>query len=288
MRSEVRAAQRKLRAVVDGNPELMRLVDAAASALIAGQFVLPIAVDPHRLLEVRAGAPDEAVRVAYRRLAMRVHPDQGGTDELFRILGAAYNALVAPAATARAFAWPGPGPAPGWWAQRDPPAPPPPPGPWKPPAPEARPPQPGWRAWMALAGSASVVAAAFVLAVAIATLGRGGVVLVVIAAVPAWFALRGFADSVIRSLIVLWGARLRVPAAANPEGFLEARCFDVPVGRESEDVLYAQYTQWCASRGSSPVPRWVFVERLRAVGLLFVKASAWQTGTWVGIRLRSQ
>jgi hypothetical protein len=288
MRSEVRAAQRKLRVVVAGNVELERLVDAAATALQAGRFVVPIAVEPHRLLDVRPGATDEAVRAAYRRLAMRVHPDQGGTDELFRILGAAHHALVTPAAAASGagFAWPGPGPAPSWWAHREPPRPPPPPGPWKPPAPDARPPPPGWRAWASLAGNAAVFGAALVLAVAMAMLGAGGVVLVAVACVPAWFVLRGFADSLVRSAIVLWGARLRVPDSANPESFLEATCLDTPVGRESEELLYAQYMRWCLQRGSSPVPRWVFVERLRAVGLLFVKASAWQSGTWVGIRLR--
>ena len=46
------------------------------------------------LLGVKTGATQRQVRKAWRRLARRIHPDQGGTDALFRQGRAAYDLLI--------------------------------------------------------------------------------------------------------------------------------------------------------------------------------------------------
>ncbi len=76
-------------------------------------------------------------------------------------------------------------------------------------------------------------------------------------------------------------------AAVEPERFLEATCLDAPVGRQREEQLYAAYVRWChAGHRGPPVASWVFVERLRSLGLLLVKPTGWEEGLWVGIALR--
>ncbi len=92
-------------------------------------------------------------------------------------------------------------------------------------------------------------------------------------------------DGIRRATVVLLGARVRVAPEVEPERFLEETCLDAPVGRQREHELYRAYERWCVARGQ-PVAPWVFVERLRALGLLYVRSSAWDSGLWVGITLR--
>src|SRR5947208_2497037 len=58
--------------------------------------------DYYALLEVQAGADGEALRVAWRRLAARWHPDRAGTAATarFQQLSAAYTVLSDPVARA--------------------------------------------------------------------------------------------------------------------------------------------------------------------------------------------
>lgn len=254
------------------------MVDAAARALLAGRTTVTDAVDPHRLLGVSTSASEGDVRAAYLRIARVVHPDAGGTDELFRIVAAAHDTLTG---------------APDWATPAshrftsEPPPPPPPPGPWRPPA-EARPRPRGARLWLGLAMHAGVVggAAVFLVVFGRALSGIAAVALSLVLGIGVAVLLRGTAVALVRTAIELAGTRLRVRPDSDPIEFLMDACLDAPVGREREDVLYDSYLRWCAVRRSRAIARWVFVERLRSVGLLFVKASAWQTGTWVGVRLR--
>ncbi|HEY0316239.1 MAG TPA: J domain-containing protein [Sphingomonas sp.] len=47
------------------------------------------------LLGIRAGAGEDEIRAAHRRLIGRVHPDAGGSDALARRVNAARDILVA-------------------------------------------------------------------------------------------------------------------------------------------------------------------------------------------------
>ncbi|MDQ3107851.1 MAG: J domain-containing protein, partial [Actinomycetota bacterium] len=118
-RSEVRAAHRRLRDAVaptrGGTDELVRLVDAAAATLLGRPVALH--VDAYRVLGVAPGESPAKVHAAYRRLVRLVHPDLGGTDELFRVVASAHEALTSSRRrTRRPFR---------------PPSPPPPPGPYR-------------------------------------------------------------------------------------------------------------------------------------------------------------
>jgi len=46
------------------------------------------------VLGLEVGATEEQVKAAYRMLSKRVHPDAGGTDELFRRVNDAYETLT--------------------------------------------------------------------------------------------------------------------------------------------------------------------------------------------------
>ena len=59
----------------------------------------------HEALGVRPGAEADAIRLAMRRLALRYHPDQGGTEAQMTRINAAY----AQAGTAPTNRQPGPG-----------------------------------------------------------------------------------------------------------------------------------------------------------------------------------
>jgi hypothetical protein len=48
----------------------------------------------HRTLGVRPSATREEIRSAYRALAMRHHPDHGGSVEKMREINAAYHAII--------------------------------------------------------------------------------------------------------------------------------------------------------------------------------------------------
>jgi hypothetical protein len=281
-RASVRSAQRRLRAAVDpragGTDGLVDLIDAAAEVIATGRGADRLEVDPHRVLGVTDEATPADVRATYRRLARLVHPDRGGTDELFRVVAAAAEVLggVRPAAAGtrrRRSSW-------------TPPPPPPPRRPYRAPDPAMRHVPSRWRAWRDLAEHAVPLVVGVLLAVAASVMARGLAVVVLVGGVV-WFGsiLRPSIDGTLRAITVLRGARVKVAAEVEPERFLEDRCLDAPVGRQREDDLYDAYVRWCPGRGE-PVAPWVFVERLRSLGLLYVKASAWDTGLWVGVVLR--
>jgi curved DNA-binding protein CbpA len=50
----------------------------------------------YELLGLHPGDGPEHVRAAYRRVSVRVHPDAGGTDALFRQVHGAYRTLADP------------------------------------------------------------------------------------------------------------------------------------------------------------------------------------------------
>jgi hypothetical protein len=283
-RTEVRAAHRRLRAAVDpargGTSGLADLIDAAQSVLTTGRGLERLAVDPHLVLGVGPTAAEDEVHDAYRRLARVVHPDRGGTDELFRVVAAAHDVLTGVLSDRD-----------GRRSRRRPTTTPPPPssptrGPYRAPPPEERHGVSISRAWQDLAQDVGVLLAAVAVIVAAATLGWGAA-LVSVFVVAAWSGtlLRPAVDGALRAIVVLLGSRVRVASEIEPERFLEDRCLDAPVGRQDEEVLYDAYVAWCRTRGE-PVPPWIFVERLRGLGLLLVKASAWDHGLWVGVVLR--
>lgn len=285
-RSEIRSAQRRLRAHVGessgGSAALEALVDAAADIALAGADPVRLAagLDPHRLLGVSPEATRDVIAAAYRRVARVAHPDGGGTDELFRVVEGARRDLLEPPFLRRARAG-----GPRW----RPPSPPPPRGPYRAPPPEERHTVAPWRALRDLGFFAAVLGAGGLVVTGGFLIGPrpGAVALVVFAAavvVRAPF-VRPAVDGALRAVIVLAGTRVRVPDAVAPERFLEATCLDAPVGRVPEDVLYDAYVRWCAGGRGHPVAPWVFVERLRTLGLLLVKPSAWDPGLWVGLTL---
>ena len=283
-RAEVRAAHRRLRRAVDpsrgGTAELVRLVDAAAALLGGAPQAMP-APNPRLVLGVGFAAGAEEVQAAYRRVSRTVHPDLGGTDELFRLVEGARRELLAR---------PVPGGAEAWRTWKPPP-PPPPRGPYRAPPPDQRHTVPTWRAvrdlawYLGILGSvALVVGAAFSLGPVLGGITVAAVSLGVLTRAPI---VRPALVGALRAVIVLLGSRVRVPDAVAPERFLEQTCLDAPVGRSGEAELYRAYVQWCGSTaGAGPVAPWVFVERLRTLGLLLVKPSAWDPGLWVGITLR--
>ena len=279
-RADVRAAHRRLRASVDpnvgGTSGLVALVDAAFDVATTGRGAERLAVDPHTVLGLGPWPSAVEVRAAYRRVAQVVHPDRGGTDELFRVVAAAAEVLSG--ATPRRIRRMRP--------SSSPPRPPPPRGPYRAPDPSLRHTVSRLRAWRDLAEHALPLGLAATFLVAAAALDRGlAVGLLLLLAVGSPKILLPSVEGLLRALVVLRGSHVKVAAAVEPERFLEDRCLDAPVGRQREDVLYAAYVSWCRSRGD-PVPSWVFVERLRGLGLLFIKASAWDAGLWIGVTLR--
>lgn len=68
------------------------------AGLIGGARKPTMAADEARiLLDVAAGASEEEVRAAHRRLILRVHPDAGGSAELARRVNVARDVLIAKA-----------------------------------------------------------------------------------------------------------------------------------------------------------------------------------------------
>jgi hypothetical protein len=289
-RSEVRAAHRRLRRALDptrgGTPELVRLVDAAAAQL-DGTSGDAITTDPRRVLGLDGTATTDEIHAAYRRLSLLVHPDRGGTDELFRVVHAAKEELLAPASRTRRTTRPPRSAHHPPWDASTAPGPPPPRGPYRAPPPDQRHVVPTWRALRDLAvdlGILLATALAVVVAFRIATLLGAAAILVAVVSLGS--VLRPIVNGALRSVIVLLGTRVHVRDAVAPERFLEATCLDAPVGRLREGELYEAYVDWCADR--APVATWIFVERLRTLGLLLVKESAWEEGLWVGITLRRE
>lgn len=292
-RSEVQRAYRRLSARVDpkrgGTAELKRVVGAAYQAATRGGTRPALGFDPHLLLGVPADAGESDAKAAYRRLALLVHPDQGGTDELFRMVGTAYDLVLHPRAGATtATTWDE------WlahhrwtattWAA---PGPPPPPGPYVPPPMEDRlRPSRWWAVWTVVVGVGSMAALGIGFAAAWVIPTPVGLPMAVMLGVALTLLLRSGSSSFLRSIVVLVGRPVRPGAPEDPDGFLAAACLDAPVAREREETLYHHYLDWCSSRGVIGIAPWRFVEHLRSLGLLYVRASAWESGVWVGIRLR--
>jgi len=59
----------------------------------SGKAILRAAGEPCRVLGLQAGASSKMVRRAYHKLALLHHPDKAGSDEVFRVIHAAYDAL---------------------------------------------------------------------------------------------------------------------------------------------------------------------------------------------------
>lgn len=57
--------------------------------------------DPYEVLEVSRKASDEELKKAYRKAALRTHPDKGGSEEAFQRVGMAYDVLSDPVRRAR-------------------------------------------------------------------------------------------------------------------------------------------------------------------------------------------
>lgn len=247
-------------------------MDAALAAHTSGAVIDP--PDARLVLGVGDRASADEVHAAYRHLSRLVHPDLGGTDELFRVVAAARDELLAPASRRR-----------GRRATWERPPPPPTRGPYRAPPAEERHVVPPWRALRDLLGSATVLAMVALVLYAGFSAGRLlGMVLAVAAVVWSGTILRPALEGSMRAVIVLLGTRVHVRDDVAPERFLEATCLDAPVGRQREGELYDAYVRWCGPRPA--VARWVFIEQLRTLGLLLVKPSAWADGIWVGIRLR--
>jgi len=51
-------------------------------------------IDPYKILGVEPGASEKEIKKAYRKLALKNHPDQGGDEEKFKQINEAYTALA--------------------------------------------------------------------------------------------------------------------------------------------------------------------------------------------------
>ena len=51
-------------------------------------------IDPYKILGVEPGASEKEIKKAYRKLALKNHPDQGGDEEKFKQINEAYTALT--------------------------------------------------------------------------------------------------------------------------------------------------------------------------------------------------
>jgi hypothetical protein len=277
-RVEIRRAYERLTdhlAAADApTDELVRIVATAYRQLTRPGWALPGSIDPYRVLGVAPTATADDIRAAYRRLATVVHPDAGGTDELFRIVATAQDTAVEPSARWRPANWPKPR------ADR----------PFVAPDESELREVATWRAWATVAVDVAVLAAAAVVVYALATLARpqnmrAATIAVAVPSLVAFVACR----PVVRGLLPALTRALRsynAPIGAEPRTFLEERCFDSPVNRVADDRLYNEYLRWCLRRGRAGVAEWVFVEHLRRVGLLHIQSSSWTNGLWIGVRLR--
>lgn len=69
---------------------LLRGLGPALEGLLAGSGV---GQGPYRVLGLDPSAPDEVVRLVYRHLAQRCHPDHGGSQEAMALLNRAYEQI---------------------------------------------------------------------------------------------------------------------------------------------------------------------------------------------------
>lgn len=254
--------------------ELLLLLARARDASLHFAPLAP--PDPRRLLGVGPTSTAAEVHKAWRRIAALTHPDQGGTDELFRAVAEARDRL-----TGR---WAPPG---GRSHRRRPPPKPPPPGPFRAPPAHLRI-RPRRRTAAAdLALHASVTVAVGSLAVLpIALFGLRAVLLsLLLLPTVIWLSRPSFQNA-SWAAVRLRSGRARTPEEGDPERFLAESALDVPVGRETHARLYSAYLGWCAAKGAAALSQWEFVEELRSYGLLFVRISGTEESIWVGVRLR--
>ena len=271
---------------------LRRLVDDAGAVAAAGgrDVAVPTAA---RILGVAADSPPPRVKARYRHVARLCHPDLGGTDELFRVAGQAYDELsgrrlvgAGAGSSAHHRSRPAPHPWAGIRVQRPPK--PPPPGPYVAPPPERRIRPSRTRAVLDFVFNAGVLGGAAGSAVVLLVLRQWWVVLpIAFLVIGSGSPARPFVHGMARAAIRLRSRPAQVsPGAGSPILFLEQTCLDAPVSRVADDVLYELYVRWCSRRGREPVSPWAFVEQLRTLGLLYVKATTWEGGVWVGLKVR--
>jgi hypothetical protein len=292
--ADIERARRRLRRQVGpeagGTVELARAITMAARELLTGP-VAEARLDPHELLGIRPGATPGEARLAYRRLARLVHPDRGGTEELFSLVEAAYQAVSRPRAgyhnTFAESVWDP------YHVRRRPPPPrysrPRSPKPWVAPPPErwSRPSR--WQALLTVAVNATIVALVLVPALGLAALFVAAAGLL---AVPPALGLIAGSYLLFRRVarMVLFGlAQLRpsrLLPGSEPERFLAECCFDSPTDRVAEDRLYEAYRDWCRRNSLTPAASWVFAQRLLTLGILRTDAAGWEEALWVGLRLR--
>ena len=295
--AEVRAAHRRIAGHLRAGRAplaLRRLVDEAGAVAAAGGTTVT-APDARKVLDIAAGSPLPRIKARYRDVARLCHPDLGGTDELFRVVGLAYDELSgrrqrATASWTRDDGVRRPRPPSATWAgiRVERPPKPPPPGPYVAPPPERRIRPSRVRAAVDLAFNLGVLSATLaVLGVLLALRQWWVVVGVAVLVVTSGSPARPFIHGAARALIRLRAGPARVSAGAgSPITFLEQSCLDAPVSRVPDDVLYDVYLRWCARRQRVPVSPWAFVEQLRSLGLLYVKATTWDGGVWVGLKVR--
>lgn len=76
-----------------GEPLDLRAALGPGASEALDRAVRETADDPYAVFGLRAGAPDAAVRAAYRELARQTHPDHGGRNEDFLRVQAAYERI---------------------------------------------------------------------------------------------------------------------------------------------------------------------------------------------------
>jgi hypothetical protein len=284
-KDEVRTAYRRLHRRVEpaagGTLGLAHLVSVAyRSTLDGGRSARAADVDPYAVLGVRPETPPDEVRGAFRRLAQLVHPDRGGTDELFHIVDMSYDLVTDPLARAERRTG----------VKYRPPPRPPPPGPFHPRAAEDRRYEPVWRSWLAIGGGVGVllfgatVLVAFLVAMSSVAAPQLAP-LVLLMTFGAGMAARPAYAAIARGVTQL-RTRHAFAASAELDSFLFERCLDAPVGRERDDILYYAYRNWCREHRCPTLSMRAFIEYLRSLGLLYVTASSWDAGVVVGVRLR--
>lgn len=297
--AEVRAAHKRLAAHLRAGrapTALRRLVDDAGAVAAAGGREVAVPT-PQRVLDVSSGTPAPRLKARYHEVARLCHPDLGGTDELFRVVGSAYEELagIRTGRLRRTTAdsegprmrttWVGTD----WSSIRvERPPKPPPPGPYVAPPPERRIRPSRGRAALDLAFHLSVLVGTLGTVGGLLALRQWWAILPAVILVPrSRWPLRPFVHGAARALIRLRSGPARVAdGTGSPITFLEQACLDAPVSRVPDDLLYDVYLAWCRSRGRTPVSSWAFVEQLRSLGLLYVKATTWDGAVWVGLKVR--
>ena len=90
-------------AAIAATLEAMRAIERHGGAQIlerafTGFVVLPAPKAPHEVLGVPPNASPDDIRAAYKRLALKTHPDTGGSTDAFHAVQQAYEAMTGRAA----------------------------------------------------------------------------------------------------------------------------------------------------------------------------------------------